>query len=453
MSNPLLTISLIVKNEGNHLKRCLDSLNSLRENIQCELIITDTGSTDNTVEIAESYADKVLHFTWNDDFAAARNFGLEQANGKWFLFIDADEWFENTDEIETFLKSKDSIKFKSVYYTIRNYTEADGSSYSDAKILRLFQRGKNRYFQGNIHEYIEPVEPIMLLNDIAHHYGYIMEDPILKKEKHERNLRPLLAEYKKNPNDLRTIQLLINQYDFIEDFETAVLYCKEGLLKERKNPDFRYRSIFYRLLAQIYFIQEKHKELIALINEYFQLRKIDGLSKSATDMTMYLMSGMMEMRENDWTKSINQFKTFIELYELYEAGQLNTPEIIINPVSVATPKNYSAALYNIAACFGKLGKYEDALNTISSIPKELQNDEHDKYMKTFTLGEELKEKSDQIRARTEFEMLGDKIKEQIHIFIEKGDLTNAAAIIQQYEKICPQDPELNTLKKKANLLN
>ena len=57
-----LTIGMIVKNEQEYLPRCLEALRPLREALPCELIITDTGSTDRTLEIAAQYADEVRHF-------------------------------------------------------------------------------------------------------------------------------------------------------------------------------------------------------------------------------------------------------------------------------------------------------------------------------------------------------------------------------------------------------
>ena len=73
----MITISLcmIVKNEEKVLARCLDSIADLMD----EIIIVDTGSSDNTKEIAKKYTDKIYDFTWIDDFSAARNFAFSKA--------------------------------------------------------------------------------------------------------------------------------------------------------------------------------------------------------------------------------------------------------------------------------------------------------------------------------------------------------------------------------------
>ena len=91
---PLLSIGMIFKNEERCLERCLQSLQSLRDAIPCELVMADTGASDGSRAIAERYADKVFDFPWIDDFAAARNAVMDRCRGKWYLTIDCDEWLD-----------------------------------------------------------------------------------------------------------------------------------------------------------------------------------------------------------------------------------------------------------------------------------------------------------------------------------------------------------------------
>ena len=72
----LLSIVMMVKNEERYLDKTLNALNDLRKDIDTELIILDTGSTDNTVEIAKKYTDKVYFEKWNDNFADIRNISI-----------------------------------------------------------------------------------------------------------------------------------------------------------------------------------------------------------------------------------------------------------------------------------------------------------------------------------------------------------------------------------------
>ncbi len=62
-----LSIAMIVKNEEKNLERTLIPLKKLKEYIDVEIVIVDTGSTDNTIKIAKKYTDKVYLHIWNND--------------------------------------------------------------------------------------------------------------------------------------------------------------------------------------------------------------------------------------------------------------------------------------------------------------------------------------------------------------------------------------------------
>ena len=90
MEVPVKTIGLvmIVKNESRSLLKCLARVKKLVD----EIYITDTGSTDNTIKIAEEFGAHISTYEWRNDFAAARNYALEQSDCDWNLILDADEY-------------------------------------------------------------------------------------------------------------------------------------------------------------------------------------------------------------------------------------------------------------------------------------------------------------------------------------------------------------------------
>ncbi|HWU96100.1 MAG TPA: glycosyltransferase family 2 protein, partial [Sphingomonas sp.] len=87
---PRLALVMIVRDEERCLARCLESA---RAHVD-RMIVVDTGSTDDTVAIAERCGAAVHHFPWCDDFAAARNAALDLSDADWNLVLDADQWIE-----------------------------------------------------------------------------------------------------------------------------------------------------------------------------------------------------------------------------------------------------------------------------------------------------------------------------------------------------------------------
>ena len=82
-----ISLCMIVRNEEQVLRCCLDSICSLVD----EILIADTGSTDLTKEIAKDYTEKIWDFPWIDDFSAARNFIISKARSEYFMWLDADD--------------------------------------------------------------------------------------------------------------------------------------------------------------------------------------------------------------------------------------------------------------------------------------------------------------------------------------------------------------------------
>ena len=90
----MISICIIVKNDEQNLKRCLEHLTSY----PYEIVVVDTGSTDQTAVVARTYTDKVHYFSWCNDFSAARNFAISKASYPYVLMIDSDEFVENVDQ-------------------------------------------------------------------------------------------------------------------------------------------------------------------------------------------------------------------------------------------------------------------------------------------------------------------------------------------------------------------
>ena len=82
-----LSLCMIVRDEDEYISQCLGSIKSIVD----EIIIIDTGSIDNTIEIAKKFGAKVISHKWKDDFSEARNISLKNATKEWILVLDGDE--------------------------------------------------------------------------------------------------------------------------------------------------------------------------------------------------------------------------------------------------------------------------------------------------------------------------------------------------------------------------
>lgn len=159
---------MIVKNEEHCIERSLQSIKALAD----EIIIVDTGSTDETISIAQRFTDKIFPFTWVDDFSAARNFALSMATKEWILILDADEMLaeEDLQKIRK-LVSKDAVAYFLHQKEYTNNTTLTGFTYSTNKdayskgylgyiivenAIRLFRRESWIHFSWKIHESVAP---------------------------------------------------------------------------------------------------------------------------------------------------------------------------------------------------------------------------------------------------------------------------------------------------------
>lgn len=225
----LLTISILVSGR-EETRKCLDSLKELRNEIPCELILTDTGCPEEMKEWLKEYTDRIYSFAWCNDFAAARNVGLKNARGKWFLYMDDDEWFEDTSDIIRFFKSGEYKQYRMALYKVRNYGDRAGISYKDSYVSRMSELTRETEFIFPIHEVLMPGNaPAKYLEDYVHHYGYAYESEDAEREKHKRNLPLLLKAHEDDKHCLRHNAQLILEYYSLENYAKALEVAYEGV--------------------------------------------------------------------------------------------------------------------------------------------------------------------------------------------------------------------------------
>lgn len=190
-----INLVMIVRDEERYLERCMKSAVHLVDH----MVITDTGSTDRTREIARNMGALVLEYGWNNDFSAARNFGLDHSDGDWNLVLDADETLrfysrEALEERISRLSDGWGQAWMGAITRYDSYQDGDGTSVSTSLIPRLLPRGIR--YAGIIHEQPDtgiPCYPLLLEAD---HDGYVSCD------KGERNLPYLEKAVNLYPEDV-----------------------------------------------------------------------------------------------------------------------------------------------------------------------------------------------------------------------------------------------------------
>ncbi|WP_172408260.1 glycosyltransferase family 2 protein [Desulfosporosinus sp. FKA] len=210
-----LTLAMIVKNESRCLARCLSSAADLVD----EIIVVDTGSTDNTKDIATSFGAKIFDFTWVNDFSKARNFALNQSTSDWNLVLDADEYILNDcgEAIRKFIETQKAIgRVKLIDKFIQDGEEKLAQCY----ISRLIPKGI--FYTGIIHEQV--VSDFKRLNVAIElgHDGYISLNA-----KDDRNLKLLLLALERSPNDTYMLYQTATQYYLSKHYEMADKYFEK----------------------------------------------------------------------------------------------------------------------------------------------------------------------------------------------------------------------------------
>lgn len=235
MGDITLTISILISNNYDNVKRCLESVKPLLEAVPSELILTDTGCDKKLRTLLETYTNHIIDFVWCQDFSVARNVGLQEAQGEWFLYIDDDEWFEDVEPLVTFFSSEEKDNANVAFYIQRNHMDYSGTNYVDYYVDRILRKQEQLHFIHRVHEAYTGIDigTKKVIPCIANHYGYIYANETEKISKHIRNQRLLELECNENPEDMRMCyQMVINQFD-IQDWDGAIEYAVKGI---NRNP-------------------------------------------------------------------------------------------------------------------------------------------------------------------------------------------------------------------------
>ena len=308
MSYPI-SVCIITKNEEKNIEKCLSAVSGYG----FEIIVVDTGSTDNTKKIAEKYADKVLDFTWINDFSAARNFSLSQASHDYVLILDCDEVVLSLDfeEIQRLIaKHPDEVGLiaRDSHY-ISNRTD---SVYQD-RVERLFNR-KLYHYECPIHEQVVSNSLGMNYKSydlpiLADHIGYT-GTPEELRAKVERNNALLFKELEKNGDNPYLYFQIGQSYNMIYDYENSYSYYKKALAYD-VNPDEEWVQMMIIAYANALLHTGKEEDALQLEAVY---------DAFATTSDFFCIMGQIYLANGQYMKAMMEFVKAIHCPVAREKG-------------------------------------------------------------------------------------------------------------------------------------
>jgi glycosyltransferase involved in cell wall biosynthesis len=255
---PTLGLSMIVKNAADTLRPCLDSAYK----VVSQIVIADTGSTDNTCDIAREFGATIISFPWENHFANARNAALTPMTTDWVLVLDADEELDRDakNQIPALLKATDVGGYVT---PIRNYMLSrfnrgwdrvgvpndyrherarKAPSYVAHENCRLFRRHPGIYFTGRIHELVEGQIKALGLklavaNFFIHHFGQLADQEARdKKGIFYGDL--LRAKAEERPDDYSAwTQLGLHEFEYFNRPDEALSCFERALTLQPTAPE------------------------------------------------------------------------------------------------------------------------------------------------------------------------------------------------------------------------
>jgi len=272
-NSPSISVCMIVKDEERFLDNCVKSVT----NIADEVIIIDTGSRDNTVNIAKRYTDRIYYHPWKDSFSEARNHYLDYAKGDWIFQIDADEELVKQD-VPVLLKSVKNRDVDAVLVQIISHLD-NRQFETRHNVIRIFRNNGTIHYEGRIHERIvgfnrPRIYPIHLI-----HHGYDLDDQNLSENKHQKRISLLKMDIEESPDNPLPYHYLsccyLSQKLFDETLDVSVKAIKLANKKKDKDPIYLWSR--YNAAVSYYKLKDfKNAESIALSAIAIDKRHIDS---------------------------------------------------------------------------------------------------------------------------------------------------------------------------------
>jgi glycosyltransferase involved in cell wall biosynthesis/Tfp pilus assembly protein PilF len=296
---PRVSLCMIVRDSSRTLEAALESIKPWVD----EIIVVDTGSTDNSRQIALRYSASVFEVPWCDDFSSARNASLERATGDWLFWMDSDDTIsiENGRKLRA-LADKDLASAPTAYVMQVHCPGPQGSA--DVTIVdhvKMFQNDRALRFEGRIHEQILPAirrnNGNVEWTDVYVTHSGVEHSAAAKKRKQQRDLRLLQMELAERPGHSFVLFNLGMTHADMEQWHTAVEYLKRSLQVSSACESHVRKA--YALLVECLLQLNLDEEATQFLNQ--------GLNLFFDDPELNFRRGILEHRAKNYDCAVAAF--------------------------------------------------------------------------------------------------------------------------------------------------
>lgn len=366
-----LSLCMIVKDEAVNLPGCLDSVRSVVD----EMIVVDTGSTDETPSIARSYGAEVYSTPWNHDFAAARNAALQYVTGEWVLVLDADERL--VDGVGEKLRQAIANETYLAVNLVRQEVGATQSPYS--LVSRLFRHHPDLRFSRPYHAMIDDSvleilqrEPHWKIEDLTEtailHEGYRAE-AIASRNKAQAARLAMERFLTQHPGDPYVCSKLGALYMDLDRPTYGIELMERGLKAKDLDPPVAYELHYHLGIAY-------NKMRCVAQAAYHYQQAIQQPLLSVLKLGAYNNLGNLQQTLGDSQGALATFKTMLKIDPNFTTGHYNLgmalkaqgkllEAIAHYNEAIRLQPDYAEAHQNLGVVYLKLGKLPEGLGAFA----------------------------------------------------------------------------------------
>ncbi len=351
------SVSLIVKNEEQNLENCLNSI----KNFVNEIIVVDTGSSDNTLELAKRFTKNIYQFKWNDDFSEARNFAISKCNFSHILILDADELILNPENLSEILKY-DKSKIGGWLVDIISISTKSNQEHNIQKSIRIIRNNYNLKYEGLIHEQVTKsivdnnlsieFSPIQIL-----HLGYELSAEKFNK-KMKRNLKLINKSLDLDDTNYFLLFHRANTLMSLSDYQNAIKDYEKILSTNPKDKSLL-KQIYNNLSICYFNLKDINK---AVEFSYKSLKLIEN------QIQANLILAQINYTNKNFADAYNYYRKIEKIQSNLKSHQLPNNDSLIPNENLK---------YNIGKCLLNMNLLDEATNEfekgININKNEIQN--------------------------------------------------------------------------------